>query len=105
MRLGVINATHLPLLDGSTSQETPASAQLVHGCTSITSHRTRRELQTVQACFARDFLADEATEPFTDGEGDVISASFTVIRDCVLWLLRLKFYAYDETFCASVLLC
>lgn len=63
-------STYLPLLDGSTSQGTPASAQFVQGCTSMTSQRTRRELQTVQACFARAFLADDAAS-CADGDGDV----------------------------------
>lgn len=62
---------YLPRRDGSTSQGTPASAQFVHGCTSITSQRTRRELQTVQACFARAFFADDAAS-LADGDGDVI---------------------------------
>ena len=36
------------------SQGTSADLQFLHGCSSITLHRTRRELHALHAFFARD---------------------------------------------------
>jgi hypothetical protein len=46
--------THFPRLDFMSSQGTSAILQFLHGFSSITLHRTRRELHALHAFFARD---------------------------------------------------
>jgi hypothetical protein len=47
-------STYFPRFDFMSSQGISAVLQFLHGCSSITLHRTRRELQALQAFFARD---------------------------------------------------
>lgn len=53
-RFGVLVNTYFPLLDLVSSHGTPAFLQFLQGCSSITLQRIRRELQILQAFFARD---------------------------------------------------
>lgn len=46
--------TYFPRLDFMSSQGTSAALQFLHGFSSITLHRTRRELHALHAFFARD---------------------------------------------------
>lgn len=47
---------YLPLREGKMRQSAWLVAQLLHGCLSMTSQRTRRRLHSLQACLARDLL-------------------------------------------------
>lgn len=47
---------YLPLREGKMRQSAWLASQLLHGCFSITSQRTRRRLHPLQACLARDLL-------------------------------------------------
>lgn len=53
--------TYLPRLEGTTWQSTRAIVQLSQGCDSVTLQRTRRELHSLQAFFARTRFGTESS--------------------------------------------
>jgi hypothetical protein len=63
--------TYFPRLDFMSSQGISAVLQFLQGCSSITLHRTRLELQVLHAFFARD-----RGRPFTESAVEFVVMLF-----------------------------